>query len=152
MAERGRPTKFTQKLADEICGRIVSGESLRRICESDDMPSPSSVFKWLRENDVFSKQYARACEERSEAQIEELLELGDTALKEAKRADPKAAGAIVQAVRLKADNIKWNASKMKPKKYGEKQEVDLNVKELPKPLLGGNGLSTDDSDQESPRA
>lgn len=147
MAKKGRPTKYSDKLAADFCERIASGKSLRRVCEADDMPVPSTIFMWMREHEDFSKQYAQACEERSDAQHEDLLELGDQAITTAMAHQGPVSGAIVQAYKLKADNIKWSMSKMKPKKYGEKQEVDLRVKELPKPLLGGNGLPTDDSDQ-----
>lgn len=123
MAKRGRPTKYTKKLAEVFCERIALGQSLRKVCEADDMPAPKTIFQWMRKYEDFGKQYARACQERSEAQIEELHDLGDEAIDLARRVDPKASGAVVQAVRLKADNIKWAASKMKPQKYGEK--IDL---------------------------
>lgn len=87
------------------------------------MPAMASVFKWLREDNEFSQQYARAKEEGSEAWHEELAELGDEAIDLAQRVDPKSSGAVVQAVKLKADNIKWMMSKMKPKKYGDKMDV-----------------------------
>lgn len=139
----GRPTIFTKELADTICELISSGKSLRSVCRIEEMPDASSVFKWLRENEEFSKQYARATEERTESQHEDLLSFGDEALEEAKNVtDPKLANAVVSAVKLKADNLKWSMSRMKPKKYGDKLDVTSDGKVLPTPIYGGNSSGT----------
>lgn len=58
----GRPSSFMQEVADDICTLLAQGESLRKICERPGMPAMSSVFKWLKENQQFSEQYARARE------------------------------------------------------------------------------------------
>ena len=73
-----------------------------------------------------------------------MLDFGDQAIELAESADPKAAGAMVQAVKLKADNLKWVMSKMKPKKYGDKLDMTTNGKDLPTPLL--NVIRNNNSD------
>lgn len=118
-----RPTDFTQEIADKICAELALGRSLRSICREEDTPCLSTVFNWLRTQPIFLEQYARACEERTEAQQEIMLEIGDDAISHAETADPKAANAVVSAYKLKADNLKWSMSKMKPKKYGDKVDV-----------------------------
>ena len=65
----------------------------------------------------------RATADRTETQLELLNELGDTAIELSQSTDPKQSNAVVQAVKLKADNLKWVMSKMKPKKYGDKLEL-----------------------------
>lgn len=112
------------------------GKSLRKVSEMEGMPSAAAVFEWLALYPEFVEQYAKACEERSEAQHEGLLDLGDEAIALAQTVDPKASGAVVQAVKLKADNLKWAMSKMKPKKYGDKVDLTTNGKDLPVPILG----------------
>lgn len=99
------------------------GNSLRKVCAPDDMPEIRSVFRWLRSNEEFRQQYARAKEESADADNEKLEEIGDESIDAAWKADPKAAGAVVSAYKLKADNIKWAMSKKKPKKYGDKLDV-----------------------------
>lgn len=96
---------------------------MRTVCAADDMPAMSSVFKWLREHESFSEQYARATKERTEAHNEKMLDIGDDSIDAAHNADPKAANAVVSAYKLKADNLKWVMSKMQPKKYGDKLDV-----------------------------
>lgn len=133
----GRPTKYTTDIADKICSQIVVGRSLRSICLAEDMPDLVTIYSWLRNHPEFLKQYDVATSERTETQQEMLLEMGDIAIRHAENVDPKAAGAVVSAYKLKADNFKWSMSKMKPKKYGEKLDLTSDGKALPTPIYGG---------------
>jgi hypothetical protein len=137
MAKKGRPTKYTPEIADKICSKIVVGRSLRSICLDEDMPDLVTIYSWLRLYQDFLKQYDVATGERTETQQEMLIEMGDKAIEHAESSDPKAAGAIVSAYKLKADNLKWSMSKMKPKKYGEKLDLTSDGKALPSPIYGG---------------
>jgi hypothetical protein len=126
----GRPTKYSQKLADLICERLAEGESVRTVCKAEDMPAPSSVFKWLREVEGFSEQYARAKQEAADAMAEELLDIADDGSNdwmEVQHGDSsfwKTNGEALQRSRLRVDTRKWLMSKMKPKKYGERLSLD----------------------------
>ena len=126
----GRPTDYTKELADKICELLASGMSMRTVCKEDDMPVMSTVFLWLRTHKEFSEQYAKAKEEAIDAKHEELEALGDEAIELSQSVDPKASGAVVNAVRLKADNLKWVMSKLKPKKYGDKVDVTSDGKQI----------------------
>jgi len=107
----GRPSSFTQAIADTICERMAEGESLRLICRDDAMPARSSVFRWLRENEAFRDQYAQAREDLFETWGEDVYETALTAAPE-----------DTARARLLVDTRKWQLSKMAPKKYGEKVE------------------------------
>lgn len=133
--ETGRPSDYTEELAKTICRRIAEGKSLRSVCQMEDIPDMSTVWRWITERPEFRNQYAQACEERAEAHNEMLLELGDEAINLAQEVNEKASSAVVQAVKLKADNLKWHMSKMKPKKYGDKLDLTTAGKELPQPIL-----------------
>src|SRR6185369_16989357 len=122
----GRPTDFTQELADRICAELAEGKSLRSVCLAEEMPDKSTVFRWLRRNNDFQDQYARAKEEAADALAEEILDLSDAAISVIKSGAEKKSGAYAQAVRLQVDTRKWIMSKMKPKKYGE--ALDLTTK------------------------
>jgi hypothetical protein len=112
MAETGRPSSYTDEIADEICERLAEGESLRAICKSDGMPRMSSVFRWLADeaNERFREQYARAREEQAEALADEIVTI----------ADGETPNADSARDRLRVDARKWVAAKLKPKKYGDK--------------------------------
>ena len=143
MAKKGRPTKYSDKLAEKIFTLMGEGKSLRTICAREDMPNAETVFRWLRKDALFSEQYARACENRTEAQLELLNELGDTAIELSQDTGEKRAGAVVQAVRLKADNLKWVMSKMKPKKYGDKLDMTSDGKAITVELVSYAKPKTD---------
>lgn len=119
----GRPTLYNNELVDRICSLISQGKSMRSVCLLEEMPEMETVWRWLRENPYFNEQYVRATQDRTETQLELLNELGDTAIELSQSTDPKQSNAVVQAVKLKADNLKWVMSKMKPKKYGDKLEL-----------------------------
>lgn len=118
----GRPTIFTQELADKICEQLAEGTSLRTVCIPDDMPAASTVFGWLRKNEEFVKQYARAKEESADALAEEIMDISDESFGVVTGLD-KSDNARVQAMKLRVDTRKWIMSKMKPKKYGDKLDV-----------------------------
>lgn len=143
----GRPTDYSIELATKICEEISLGKSMRKVCEQEGMPSMQTVWTWLRIHKDFLEQYEQACQERTESQHEMLLDLGDEAIELSQEVDAKASSAVVSAVKLKADNMKWVMSKMKPKKYGDKIDMTTNGKDLPTPILN-NVIPTNDSNKE----
>lgn len=126
----GRPSTFTQELADEICEQLAMGLSMRTVCKAEHMPAMSTVFKWLRENDDFSEQYARAKEEAADAMAEDLLDISDDGTNdwmEINRGDYTSwitNGEALQRSRLRVETRKFLMSKMKPKRYGDKLTLD----------------------------
>lgn len=150
----GRPSTYTQELADKICEEIALGSSLRTALKGDDMPSMSMVFRWLREHAEFREQYARATEERTEAMSEDILDIADDGTNDYMETDKGVQynGDSVQRARLRVDTRKWLMSKMKPKKYGDKIDVTSGGEKIaPVPILGGitNKDTNDDiSDEE----
>lgn len=135
----GRPSLYSQELALEICSHIATGMSLRKVCEMDNMPVMTTVWRWLSDEDKewFQQQYVRAKESSAEADQEKLEDIGDEAIRAAETTDKMRAGAVVAAYKLKADVIKWAMSKKKPKKYGEKLDLTSDGKALPTPIYSG---------------
>lgn len=116
---KGRPTDFTPELADTICEQLALGRSMRSICLEEEMPAMQTIWRWLREKEDFSEQYARAKQESADAMSEELLEIADNPSNEDVNRD-----------RLRVDARKWLMSKMKPKKYGDKMDVTSDGKAI----------------------
>jgi len=110
----GRPSKYTDALALTICKRIAEGESLRKICVDAAMPTKSTVLKWALTNDEFSDHYAKARGVQADVLFDGLMDLAD-----------EATPADYQVKRLQVDTRKWSLSKMLPKKYGDKQAVEV---------------------------
>lgn len=127
----GAPTTYTEEIAAEILTRISNGESLRSIVKDDHMPAQSTVYMWLLRDERFAEQYARAREEQAETMADEIVAISD----EQPDMDPiidkntgevvemRMHSAYVQWQKNRVDARKWVASKLKPKKYGDKLDV-----------------------------
>lgn len=123
----GRPTKFTQAIADEICERIADGEPIRQICLLEHLPGKRTIFTWLNQNEDFRHQYARAKEDQAEHFAEEVVDIADNGtndwiMRESARGMDYVAlnDEAIARSRLRVETRKWLMGKMKPKKYGEK--------------------------------
>lgn len=145
--QAGRPTKYTQAIADEICAEIISGKSLRTICLNEKFPDASTVFRWLANDNyaTFREQYARACEARTDALVEEIFDIADDGSND--WMDVRRGNDIIRVVdheaiersKLRVDSRKWYASKLRPRKYGEKLDLTSDGKRLETtPLIVSN--------------
>lgn len=106
---------FNQDLADEICLQLASGKSLAQICREDpSMPPYLTIFRWLKENEQFAKDYARAREDQAEADADAISDIASRVV--SGELDP-------QAARVAIDAYKWTAGKRLPKKYGDKLDL-----------------------------
>lgn len=112
----GRPSAFSQEMADTICAELVDGLSLRKICDRSDRPDKATVYRWLEANPAFRDQYARARELQGETFADELVDVVG------EEEDPTRA-------RVRMDARKWAASKLAPKKYGDKVTTELTGKD-----------------------
>jgi hypothetical protein len=121
---------YTEEVADIICERIADGESLKAICEDPAMPSKATVFKWLSEQPTFSDKYALAREAQSDALFDDILSIADDGRNDwmqknfGEETRWVENGEAIRRSQLRIDARKWMASKLKPKKYGER--LDLN--------------------------
>lgn len=116
----------------EVCSRVAAGNSLRSVCKADDLPSLSTVMKTLADPDeeAFNAAYRLAVEERAEVMFEEIIEIADDTtddVVEGEDGTSKANHAAVQRSRVRIEARKWSLSKMQPKKYGNKLDVDATV-------------------------
>ncbi len=120
--ENGRPPIYTPELAIRVCEQIAtSNMSLRTICKMEGMPSVATILKWLRDDEGgFAGQYARAKEEQADLLVEDMLDISEHTNED----HTAFTGAnVVQRDKLRIETRKWIASKLKPKKYGDKLDV-----------------------------
>jgi len=120
----GRPSIYTAELAAQICEHIAQGKSLRTIAELEDMPAQSTIMAWLDgSRPEFSEQYARAREAQADKLAEEALQIADDGRSDTyldADGNEKTDTEVIQRSKLRVDTRKWLASKMAPKKYGDK--------------------------------
>jgi len=110
----GRPTDFTDELVDRICEEIAAGRSLNKICSEEDWsPDKSTFYRWMYRHPEIRDKYARARESQSMFSAEDILEIAYNATPE-----------TYNVARLQVDAVKWIASKLLPKRYGDKQQLE----------------------------
>lgn len=139
----GAPTKYSQEVADRICEIIsTSNRGLHKICaENPDLPKVTTIMRWLSEDDkkTFREQYTRARELQAEFLVDEILDIADdgtndymtiTKGDESYNVEDKE---VTNRSKLRVEARKWRASKLFPKRYGEKVEVDAKVETTNKP-------------------
>lgn len=132
-AKTGRPSSFTQEVADAICERLADGQSLREICQDEDMPNRATVFRWLAKFKEFSDQYAHAREEQADSLFDEILSIADDGRndwmekhgKEGENIGWQENGEALRRSQLRIDARKWMAGKLRPKRYGDRTQMEL---------------------------
>ncbi|MDW9814941.1 terminase small subunit protein [Sinorhizobium meliloti] len=112
---------------EDILDKLSIGKSLREICAAEGMPSESLVRKWVSQDEAFGAQFARAREAGMEALGDEILQIADS--QEGDIITTEDGREIVnhdaiQRAKLRVDTRKWIMSKIAPKKYGDR--LDLN--------------------------
>lgn len=127
----GRPSDYSTETTAIICARLADGESLRSICRDAEMPDLVTVYRWIGKYPEFSQQYARAREDQADTLAEQIIDIADNV-----ENDTNEDGSVnqdnIQRARLRVDARKWVASKLKPKKYGDRQEI---VGDADKPII-----------------
>ncbi len=103
-----------QRQFNKLCERIAKGESKVDICQDAHMPGFSTVTAWLKGDETGDLQaaYALAREDQADHWADIIL------------AEARSGGEDdVQRARLIVDTMKWAASKLKPKVYGDRLDV-----------------------------
>lgn len=128
----GRPSAYTPKLAEAICARLATGETLTSICSAENMPAVRTISDWKTAHEAFSANFARARDEGFDAIAADCLAIADD-----KSGDVRIIGSedgerevcnteFVQRAKLRIETRLKLLAKWDPKRYGERQEVDLN--------------------------
>jgi hypothetical protein len=79
------------------------------------MPPETTVLSWIEREPAFAEKYARARQRQYQRWAEEILEISDDVA-----LDPNDR-------RIRVDSRKWLLSKLLPKQYGDKIEVNTTI-------------------------
>lgn len=115
-----------KEVFDLILTEIENGRALRNVLKDENMPSTQTFYKWIDEDLEKSKQYARACEVRADAIFDEIIDIADESYGDKKTLENGTEimdSEFVARSRIKIDARKWIASKLNPKKYGDKTDI-----------------------------
>jgi hypothetical protein len=125
-------TRYPVQIYSEICKRISEGEPLRQICRDLHMPNYSTVYNHINDNPEFARRFAHARDIGYDVIADEALEIADTlhigeeteecgGVLTVKRKD------LIKHRKLQVHTRLQLLAKWSPKKYGEKQTIDMNV-------------------------
>ena len=128
-----------------IFGEVSKGRAVRNVLKDDDMPSVPTFYDWLDNDEEKSKQYARACEIRADAIFDEIIDIADDKTLDITYTESGVQIANTEFIarsRVRIDARKWVASKLQPKKYGDKVDVTTNGDNVNTilPFFGNNPL------------
>lgn len=111
VATRDKSIRYTPEIAEKICALVADGKSLRTICDMPGMPERVTVFRWRREHPEFVELYETARKDAADSFADDIQSVSN---------DPKLDH---NHKRIQVDTLKWIASKLKPKSYGDKLAV-----------------------------
>lgn len=126
---QGRPSTFTQEIADEICARLAKGEPLAVICRDERMPAVRTVSDWKAAHESFAADIACAREEGYDKIAADCLQIADDGWNDTylddegnKRTDTD----VIQRSKLRIETRLKLLAKWDPKRYGEKITQELS--------------------------
>ena len=127
----GRKSGYNDEIGERICrATATSSRGLEHLCkENEGFPNPETVYGWVLDFPDFAKKYKEAKELQQNVLVDEMRKIADD---DSKDMIPNDKGLVsnptaVARAKLRIDTLKWHASKLAPKVYGDKvqQEVTL---------------------------
>lgn len=120
---------------DILCAHIAtSARSIASILaeghKGNTLPTYTAIKDWLQEDAELAAQYARAKADQADFVFEELLQIADTPEIGVKTKiddtgkTEETRGDMIEHRRLRVDARKWYLSKLAPKKYGDKVNLE----------------------------
>jgi hypothetical protein len=107
----GRPSDYTEDLAESIVEQLCDGKPLAEICRADGMPTDRTVRNWMEKDAEFSSAIARARVIGFDAIAADALRISDNV-----KEDPASR-------RVRADTRLKLLAKWDPKRYGDKLDL-----------------------------
>lgn len=127
----GRPSEYDPEAAQAVCERIARGEPLIKICEDDGMPNYWAVKGWMREGNAafahFMPMYAQARAESADWLFDQMMIVAMKTEDDWEQ-DPETGTFrpnhyTVGRAKLILEQMRWNASKLRPQSYGDRIEA-----------------------------
>ena len=105
----GRPSIFTEDMANKIFVELTEGKSLIDICAPDDMPHRVTVYRWMDQRPEFAARIVRGREGQADYVDHMIARIAE---------DCSAETALADRVKLAA--CQWRAARLNPRRYGDR--------------------------------
>jgi hypothetical protein len=134
--EKPKQTRSTRKMTVElfksICNELSDSElGLNHFCKINNT-SPGAFRDLMMDNEELSTLYTRAREYQSDYLFDLQRQI---VMRRDEDHTPFTGANVVNRDRLIADTIKWQASKLNKRKYGEKLDITSDEKQIEQPLF-----------------
>jgi hypothetical protein len=137
----GRPSKYSEEIAQKICEELSEGIPLREICRQEGMPAWRTVYDWMWRNEALSTAIAHARDIGYDKMAEECLHIADNIQIGTKKVFSSGGeeGEDTMTVteedmlghrKLQIETRLKLLAKFNPKKYGDYREPDKAVDPL----------------------
>lgn len=113
----GRPSKFSEELANRILHEVSEGKTILTISKEDWSPTRSTIYKWESERPEFSDNLAKAHRSQADHLVDELQQVS------------RDEDIDVARARLIVESNKWIATRRKRDAYGDKITNELTGKD-----------------------
>lgn len=126
----GRPTLYTEALAEKIVGLIEEGYSERQIGQMPGMPTARTILRWKDENAEFCRRSARAREASAELFDDKRREAAEWLLQEAENRNTSGKSfpkGVVDAVRAVMQEHARSAALRDDSRFGDRKKVDVTT-------------------------
>lgn len=107
-------TEFDENIFKEILFRMMNGEAVTTITQEPNMPPYSTFAVWANSSPERFAEYARARKIQADYYADDTVAIADTELDS-------------QRARNRMDARRWHASKIAPKKYGDRIQSEINA-------------------------
>ena len=104
------------EIQEKLVAEIQTGRSLRQVCGDEGMPNIRTVTRWLVADADFAHKYARARMAQADVLFDRM---------EAVEEQVSAGEMDSHAARVVLDSMRWRASKLAPKVYGDRLDVQV---------------------------
>lgn len=123
----GRPTTYTPELGQYVCD-IISTHAcgLNKLTKMyERFPDKSTIYAWMHANSEFSNQYLIARQKQATVLADAMLDIVEQIpTLEDKEGNERIDSGMLGKAKLEYEVLKWHASKMAPKIYGDKKIDD----------------------------
>jgi transposase-like protein len=109
----GRPTDYCPEIVDRICAYLEQGMTIHAACTEVGI-APATYFNWARSSREFLERSARARELGADAICDEAQQRLDAATAQ-----------TISVVREQAHHLRWRASKLAPRRYGDRLAAEV---------------------------
>lgn len=136
-AKVGRPSTYTQEIADKIIDLIEQGYSERKIAQMEDMPCGKTIQNWKDAHPEFLQRSARARKKSADVyndrRIEEMEWLAEQARNAATSGSSIPKG-VVEATRAVMQELAREAAFRDDSRFGDRKTVAVEAQQVGKGL------------------